>query len=106
MLDVHPIGLMPDTADLNFYTADPDLAFLLRQHLSADEYAQAQPILSRIGAIASQRMEELAATADRQSPTLTQFDKRGQRVDEVVYSSAYRELERIAAQTFVSNGSD
>jgi hypothetical protein len=43
MLDVHtPVGLMPDTADLNFYTADPDLAFLLRQHLSEDEYEQAR----------------------------------------------------------------
>ena len=28
MLDVHPqIGLMPDTGDLNFYTAHPDLRF-------------------------------------------------------------------------------
>lgn len=101
MLDIHPpIGLMPDTADLNFYTADPDLAFLLRQHLSEDDYAQAQPILSRMGAVASQRMDELAASADRQVPVLAQFDKRGQRVDEVVYSSAYRELERIAYQDF------
>ncbi len=101
MLDVHPpVGLMPDTADLNFYTADPDLAFLLRQHLSEDEYEQARPILTRMGAVASQRMDELAATADRQVPTLVQFDKRGQRVDEVVYSAAYRELERIAYQDF------
>ncbi len=101
MLEVHPpIGLMPDTADLNFYTADPDLAFLLRQHLSEDEYERAQPILTRMGAVASQRMDELAATADRQVPVLAQFDKRGQRVDEVIYSSAYRELERIAYQDF------
>src|SRR5579884_4103428 len=101
MLDVHtPVGLMPDTADLNFYTADPDLAFLLRQHLSEDEYEQARPILTRMGAVASQRMDELAATADRQVPTLVQFDKRGQRVDKVVYSAAYRELERIAYQDF------
>lgn len=101
MLDVQPpIGLMPDTADLNFYTADPDLAFLLRQHLSQDDYAQAQPLLSRMGAVASQRMEELAATADQHVPTLMQFDKGGQRVDEVIYSSAYRELERIAYQDF------
>ncbi|HLI08731.1 MAG TPA: acyl-CoA dehydrogenase family protein, partial [Ktedonobacteraceae bacterium] len=101
MLEVHPpVGLMPDTADLNFYTVDPDLAFLLRQHLSEDEYERAQPILTSMGAVASRRMDELAATADRQVPVLEQFDKRGQRVDEVLYSSAYRELERIAYQDF------
>ena len=101
MLDVHPqIGLMPDTGDLNFYTADPDLAFLLRQHLSAQEYERAQELLTRLGAVAPQAMDKLAATADRQTPVLTQFDKRGQRVDEIVFHPSYRELERIAYQDF------
>ena len=101
MLDIHPpIGLMPDTSDLNFYTADPDLTFLLRQHLSVEEFERAQELLTNMGAVASQKMDGLAATADRQVPVLTQFDKRGQRVDEVIFHPAYSELERIAYQDF------
>src|SRR5205085_12010791 len=48
----------------------------------------------------SQRMDELAQIANRQGPVLKQFDKRGQRVDEVIFHPAYHELEKIAYQDF------
>src|SRR5205085_6084474 len=48
----------------------------------------------------SQRMDELAQIANRQVPVLMQFDKRGQRVDKVIFHPAYHELERIAFQDF------
>src|SRR6266705_3557093 len=92
--------LMPDTSDINFFTADPDLSFLLQRHLSEEDYESALPILTDMGAVASQRMDELAQIANRQGPVLMQFDKRGQRVDEVIFHPAYRELERIAYQDF------
>ncbi len=92
--------LMPDARGINFYTADTDLAFLLRQHLSDEEYERAQKILTEMGAIASQRMDELAEIANRRGPVLMQFDKYGQRVDEVIFHPAYHELERIAYQDF------
>ncbi|TMC24097.1 MAG: hypothetical protein E6J33_01570 [Chloroflexi bacterium] len=57
-------------------------------------------ILTDMGAVASQRMDELAQIANRQGPVLKQFDKRGQRVDEVIFHPAYHELERIAYQDF------
>ena len=53
-----------------------------------------------MGAVAPQTMDALAATADRQTPVLAQFDKRGQRVDEIIFHPSYRELERIAYQDF------
>ncbi len=92
--------LMPDTSDINFFTADPDLSFLLQRHLSEEDYESALPILTDMGAVASQRMDELAQIANRQGPVLKQFDKRGQRVDEVIFHPAYHELEKIAYQDF------
>src|SRR5258706_5161859 len=95
-----PSDLMPDTRGINFYSADPDLSFLLREHLSAEDYERAQGILTEMGAVASKKMDELAEIANRQGPVLVQYDKRGQRVDEVVFHPAYHELERIAYQDF------
>jgi acyl-CoA dehydrogenase len=92
--------LMPDSKEANFYTADPDLAFLLQRSLLEEHYAQAQDILCDLGAMAAGRMDELAEIANRQTPVLMQFDKRGQRVDEIIFHPAYHELEKIAYADF------
>ncbi|HLX57503.1 MAG TPA: acyl-CoA dehydrogenase family protein [Ktedonobacteraceae bacterium] len=92
--------IMPDTSGINFYTADADLAFLLKRHLSEEDYERAQSILTHLGSVASCEMDELAEEANRQGPALVQYDKKGQRVDEVVFHSAYHELERIAYEDF------
>ncbi|TMD53831.1 MAG: DNA alkylation response protein [Chloroflexi bacterium] len=93
-------NLMPDTEGVNFYSADPDLSFLLRRHLSDEDYERAQLILAHLGSVASREMDELAAEANRQGPVLVQYDKKGQRIDEVVFHPAYHELERIAYEDF------
>ncbi len=91
---------MPSTEGINFFSADPDLSFLLKRHLSTEDYERAEGILTQMGAIASQKMDRLAEAANRQGPVLVQFDKKGQRIDEVVFHPAYHELERIAFQDF------
>ena len=91
---------IPDTRGINFYTADPDLSYHMCQSLSTEDFERAQGILSRMGEVASQRMDELAQVANRQGPVLIQYDKRGQRIDEVVFHPAYHELERIAYEDF------
>ena len=93
-------NLMPDTEGVNFYSADPDLSFLLRRHLSDEDYERAQLILAHLGSVASREMDELAAQANCQGPVLVQYDKKGQRIDEVVFHPAYHELERIAYEDF------
>src|SRR6266536_776636 len=98
MQELH--NLMPETDGINFFSADPDLSFILMRHLSAEDYEQAQIILAEIGAVASQKMDSLAEVANRQGPVLMQFDKKGKRVDEVIFHPAYHELERIAYQDF------
>src|SRR5437588_1010639 len=95
-----PAHLMPDASDLNFFTADPDLSFLLHRHLSEEEYVGAYTLLTEMGDVASHRMDALAEVANRQGPVLVQYDKRGQRVDEVVFHPAYHELEHIAYEDF------
>src|SRR5436309_14857510 len=92
--------LMLETHGINFFSADPDLSFILRRHLSTEDYERAETILAEMGAVASQKMDSLAEEANRQGPVLKQFDKKGQRVDEVIFHSAYHELERIAYQDF------
>ncbi|HXR64486.1 MAG TPA: acyl-CoA dehydrogenase family protein [Ktedonobacteraceae bacterium] len=92
--------LMPDSKGANFYTTDPDLAFLLKRCLTEGEFTRAREIFCSLGAIASQRIDELAVVAERNGPELVQFDKRGQRIDEVVFHPAYRELEKIAYEDF------
>nr|BBH95549.1 acyl-CoA dehydrogenase [Thermogemmatispora argillosa] len=98
MLDAQ--SLMPGTEGINFYQADPTLEQLLQRHLSPDDYERAHPLLLRMGAVASERMDELAAIAERHGPVLRQYDRRGQRIDEIIFHPAYHELERIAYQDF------
>ena len=92
--------LMPVTDGVNFYTADADLAFLLHRALSEDDFERAQKLLTAMGAEASQHMDTLSEVANRQGPVLRQYDKRGQRVDEIDFHPAYSELERITYEQF------
>ncbi|MBF6591465.1 MAG: acyl-CoA dehydrogenase family protein, partial [Ktedonobacterales bacterium] len=89
------LGAMPDTRDINFYECDLYLQFLLRRRLAPEELALAEPRLRALGARLGNEIEDLAAEADRQTPTLRLRDKRGERVEELGISRAYRELERI-----------
>jgi alkylation response protein AidB-like acyl-CoA dehydrogenase len=93
-------NIMPDTDGINYFNADPDLPFILRRHLTTEDYERAETILSEMGAVASQKMDSLAEEANRHGPVLMQFDKMGQRVDKVIFHPAYHELERIAYQDF------
>ena len=88
-------GAMPDTSSINYYDADPYLRFLLRRRLAPGELASGEPLLRGLGARLGNEIEALSAEADRQTPTLIQRDRRGERVDEVLPARAYRELERI-----------
>src|SRR5579875_2330731 len=92
--------LMPDSKGVNFYTSDPNLTFLLKHCLTEEEFVRAQEILCDLGAVASQRMDELAEIANRSVPQLVQYDKRGQRIDEIIFHPAYHELEKIAYEEF------
>jgi alkylation response protein AidB-like acyl-CoA dehydrogenase len=86
---------MPDTRAINFYDSDPHLRFLLRMKLGADELSRGEPLLRSLGARLGNEIEDLAAEADRATPTLRERDKRGNAVNDIEPSRAYREMERI-----------
>lgn len=88
-------GAMPDTRDVNFFDAALYLRFLLHRRLDPAELAAAEPRLRDLGSRIGNELEDLAAEADRQSPPLIVRDKRGEPVNDVAPSRAYRELERI-----------
>jgi len=96
-------GAMPDTAGLNYYHADPNLALALRRYLSPEEFAHAERILAEAGAVAGGELDRLAAIADKNPPQLMQYDKRGKRVDRIVKHPAYIEMERIVFERFRLN---
>ena len=52
-----PADLMPDSSGINYYSADSDLAFLLKRHLSEEDFQRAQPLLVHMGSVASGEME-------------------------------------------------
>lgn len=89
------VGAMPDTRDVNFFDADPYLRFVLRRRLSRDELRAGAPLLRSLGARVGNELEDLAAEADRHTPELRVRDKRGEPVNDVVPSAAYRQMERM-----------
>lgn len=89
------LGAMPDTRTVNFYDASHYLRFMLRRRLDPAELATAEPRLRDLGGRIGAELEDLAAEADRESPPLIARDKRGEPVNDVLPSRAYRDLERI-----------
>jgi alkylation response protein AidB-like acyl-CoA dehydrogenase len=98
---------MPDTRAVNYFDSDPYLRFLLDRRLPPHEREVGERLLRELGGLLGSYVEDRAAEADRQTPTLRARDKRGEPADEVVVSRAYRELEELfyarfglAAMTF------
>ena len=84
----------------NLFREDPNLRFVLARHLPAAELDRAERVLDELGSVAGGELDELAAVAERHPPVLRQWDRRGERVDEVVYHPAYRRIEDLAFERF------
>jgi acyl-CoA dehydrogenase len=96
-----PAGIVaPDTTGLNFFSADPSLADLLRIYLSPTLYRHVEPHLDRLGALAGGPLDEWARLADRHPPVLHHRDRFGRDEQWIEYHPAYRELERVAYGEF------
>ena len=91
---------MPTTRGLNFYLEDKNLQFLCELVMDAATFERACPHLIAMGEVAGGELDELAAQADKNPPTLRAFDQGGRRVDEVVFHPSYKAMERIAFSRF------
>lgn len=92
----HPI---PDTnSPANYYLADQHLQLALQRYLAAKPFLHrwATERLTKLGAECANQIEPLYAVAEKNEPQLKQYDRRGERVDEIVFHPAYREIEKLA----------
>jgi len=87
---------VPDQRGANLFTTDPELASLLRVYLPADLLAHLTPRFEALGAEAGARLDELAAIADRNPPTLVERTRTGVDRQRIEKHPAYVEMERRA----------
>ena len=88
--------LPPDCRGMNFYDIDHGLQALLDIYMDQALRDHMQPHFHRLGALAGGRLDQLAATADRNEPVLHSRDRLGRDADWIDYHPAYREMEAIA----------
>ena len=91
---------VPDGRGTNLYRADPSFRQLLRLHLPLKLHDHLSPHFDRLGALAGDGLDALAATADRNPPTLHHRDRAGTDRQWIEHHPAYREMERLAFAEF------
>jgi len=88
--------IAPDCRGLNFYSIDESFCDLVGLYMEPALRSHLEPHLVRLGELAGGRLDELAATADRNPPVLHSRDRFGRDEDWIEYHPAYREMEQIA----------
>ena len=91
-----PQAALPDSRGINLYTADPSFAALLGLYLGEDLRRHLAPHFERLGALAGDELDQLAATADRNPPKLHARARTGEDRQWIEKHPAYRRLEEIA----------
>jgi acyl-CoA dehydrogenase len=89
-------GAIPDAHGVNLYRADRDAAALFAHYLPAALFRHLEPHFDRLGALAGGRLDDLAAIADRNPPSLRLRRRTGEDCSVIDKHPAYVELERIA----------
>jgi len=90
---------MPSLLPENSWRADPTLRALLGSWLRPQTLAWAEPALIEMGRAAVDELQAWGDACERQPAALRAFDGWGERIDEVIYPPAWRELAAVAAQT-------
>jgi acyl-CoA dehydrogenase len=83
---------IPPPRRQDWYQPDEHLRWLVRNSVGETVWPVAQTALAELGELVPQRVEPLAAAADRHIPVLQQYDARGTRVDTIEFHPAYDEL--------------
>ncbi len=92
--------IAPDVHGLNFYAIDRQFQDLLSLYMAPDLRRTMEPHFQRLGALAGNRLDELAQIADKHPPILQPRDRFGRDEDWIDYHPAYREMEKIAFEEF------
>jgi acyl-CoA dehydrogenase len=83
---------IPVSSRQDWYGPDEHLRWLVRDSVGEATWPVADAALRELGELVPQRIEALAAVADRHPPVLHQYDARGVRIDEIEFHPAYDEL--------------
>lgn len=92
--------IAPDIHGQNFYAIDRQFQDLMSLYMEPGLRAQMAPHFDRLGALAGNRLDELAQTADKHPPILQPRDRFGRDEDWIDYHPSYREMEKIAFEEF------
>src|SRR5471032_445215 len=87
---------IPDSRGTNFYDSDPGFGSLLRVYLGQFAFEALEPKLVELGRRVANELDVLAATADKNPPTLRHRTRRGEDLQSIDKHPAYVELERVA----------
>lgn len=85
---------------MNYVDLDPALQPLIESYLEPADRERLAPVLTALGADAADRLAPLADVADKNPPTLAQFDREGDRVDAITYHASYQELQKAAYEEY------
>ncbi len=91
----HPI---PDPTPLeNYYAADSHLQSALRRYYRDDPtgWQEAETLLTQWGATCAKKIAPLYEVVERHGPTLYQYNRRGERVDELEFHPGYHEIGKM-----------
>jgi acyl-CoA dehydrogenase len=91
---------IPDSRGLNLYRADRDAGVLFKHYLPQALFRHLEPVFERIGSLAGDHLDQLAATADKNPPTLSVRLRSGEDCNRIEKHPAYREMERLAFGEF------
>src|SRR5438093_1896192 len=94
----NPDGSMPSLLPENSWRGDPALRAVRTSWLRAQTLAWAEPALIEMGRAAADELQDWGDLCERQPTVLQQFDGWGDRVDEVRYPPAWREIAAAAAR--------
>jgi acyl-CoA dehydrogenase len=91
---------IPDSRGINLYRADPDAAALFAHYLPGSLFRHLEPTFAYLGALAGGRLDQLAAIADHNPPTLSVRRRTGEDCNVIDKHPAYIEMERLAFAEF------
>ena len=87
------VRYIPAADDADWYLPDEHLRWLTRRTVGEAAWPIAEGALRELGTLVPQVIEPLARAADRNPPVLRPYNARGERIDEIEFHPAYRQLE-------------
>jgi acyl-CoA dehydrogenase len=87
------VRYIPAGDDADWYLPDEHLRWLTRRTVGETAWPVAEGALRELGTLVPRVIEPLARAADRHPPVLRSYNGRGERVDEIEFHPAYKELE-------------